>query len=285
MTTTELRGRICLVTGATSGIGLETARDLTRRGATVLLVARDQGRGEAAARAIRQEAPAGTVVPLVADLASLVAVRRLAETIRARHGRLDVLINNAGVALSARRLTADGLEATFATNYLAPFLLTNLLLDLLRGGGPARIVNVASDTHRGVRAIPWDDLQGARAYRGHAAYDLSKLLLILFTRQLAERLADTTVTANALHPGWPLRTRLDRDARGAFRLFSAASKLFAPPVAHGARTSLYLATAPEVATVSGRYFTDCRAVAPSPLARDDDAAARLWRESAALCQR
>jgi len=283
MTALDLHGRTCLVTGASSGIGAETARELSHRGATVLLVARDRGRGEAAARTIRHAASAGTIVLLVADLSSLVAVRRLAATVIARHDRLDVLINNAGVALSARRLTADHLETTFATNYLGPFLLTNLLLDLLRRSGPARIVNVASDTHRRVRAIPWDDLQGERGYRGHAAYNLSKLLLVLFTRQLAERLADTTVTANCLHPGWPLRTRLDRDARGAFRLFSAASKYFAPPVARGARTSIYLATSPEVARVSGRYFTDCRPVELSPLARDAAAGARLWQCSEELC--
>lgn len=284
MTAPGMRGKVCLVTGASGGIGKETARGLAHLGATVLLVARDRTRGETAAREIRQQAPAGTVELLVADLSSLADVRRLAARVLERQDRLDVLLNNAGVARFTRQTTADGLEATFATNYLGPFLLTNLLLDLLGRSAPARVVNVASDTHRRVRAIPWDDLQGARAYSGHAAYNLTKLLDILFTRQLAARLAGTAVTANCLHPGWPLRTALDREARGAFRLFSTLSKRFARSAEQGARTSIYLASSPEVATTSGRYFTDCRPAEPSTLARDATAADRLWRLSADLCR-
>lgn len=173
MTPPDLRGKICLVMGATSGIGKEAARGLARLGATVLLVARDRARGEPAAGELRRGAPAGTVVPLVADLSSLADVRRLAAQVLARHDRLDVLLNNAGAAFFTRRTTADGLEATFATNYLGPFFLTNLLLDLLKQNAPARIVNVASDTHRRGRAIPWEDLQGERGYHGQAAYNLT----------------------------------------------------------------------------------------------------------------
>jgi NAD(P)-dependent dehydrogenase (short-subunit alcohol dehydrogenase family) len=278
-----MRGKVCLVTGASSGIGKGTALGLARIGATVLMVARDRARGETAVKDVRREAREGRVELLVADLSSLREVRRLAESVLGRHDRLDVLVNNAGVALFGRRVTEDGLEATFATNHLGPFLLTNLLLGLLRASAPSRVVNVSSDTHKAVRAVPWDDLQSAGSYDPLAVYNRTKLMNVLFTHGLARRLAGTGITANALHPGWPVRTGLDRDAGGAFALFSRASKLFAVSAEEGAKTSIYLASSPGVEGVSGGYYAGCRPVKPSKLSRDEATAERLWDVSVELC--
>jgi retinol dehydrogenase 12 len=278
----DMTGKTCLVTGPTSGIGRETALGLARRGATVVLVARDQQRGEGVLREVRAASPAAASELFVADLASLAQVRRLAAEVRDGHARLDVLVNNAGAAHGTRRVTVDGLEATFAGNYLGPWLLTNLLYDQLAAGDAARIVNVASDTHRWVRRIRWDDLPAAHRYRTMEAYNLSKLCVVLWTTELARRLAGTRVTANCLHPGWPIKTALDRDARGPFALFARMSKAFGSSAADGALTSLYLATAPELVAVSGRYFAAGKPAAPSRLAQDGAAAARLWALSERL---
>jgi retinol dehydrogenase 12 len=279
----EMHEKICLVTGTTSGIGKETAFGLAHMGATVLLVARDRIRGETAVREIRQKAPEGKVELLVADLSSLGEVRQLAAHVLKQYDRLDVLINNAAVALSERHVTEDGLEATFATNYLSPFLLTNLLLDLLQKSAPARIVNVTSYTHNWVRSILWDDLQSERMYNAQSVYNLTKLLDILFTYELARRLTGTGVTVNCLHPGWPMRTNLDREAQGAFALFGKISNLFAISAQQGAKTSIYLANAPEVTNISGRYFTKCKPAESSRLSHDEAAAERLWQFSMKLC--
>lgn len=277
----SMHDKICLVTGASSGIGKETALGLAGMGATVLMVARDRARGEIAARDIRQKAQGGNIKLLVADLSSLNEVRQLASQVLNEHDRLDVLINNAGVALSSHQTTEDGLEKTFATNYLGPFLLTNLLLDRLKQSAPSRIVNVSSDTHKQIKTIPWDNLQGERKYSSQAAYNLTKLFDILFTYRLSSRLTTGTgtgtgVTANCLHPGWPMRTALDRDVRGAFALFLKAAKLFAISAEQGAETSIYLACAPEVVQTSGLYFTKCRPAESSTLSHDEAAAERLW---------
>jgi retinol dehydrogenase-12 len=208
-----MSGKACLVTGATSGIGKETALRLAALGAAVTILARDEARGEAAAAEIRRRVPLAHVETMTADLSSLAQVRQLAAQVVARFGRLDVLVNNAGVISLRRQLTADGLEITFATNHLGPFLLTSMLRGLLERSAPARVVTVSSAAHRQVRAIPWDDLaRGDRA--GNAqAYAVSKLLNVLFTAELARRLAGTGVTANCLHPGF-VRTALGRDVTG-----------------------------------------------------------------------
>ena len=276
-----MSGKACLVTGATSGIGKETALQLAVLGAAVTIVARDEARGEAAAAEIRRRVPLAQVGTMTADLSSLAQVRRLAEEVLARSGRLDVLVNNAGVISLRRQLTADGLESTFATNHLGPFLLTSLLRGLLERSAPARVVTVSSAAHRQVRAIPWDDLaRGERAGNGQA-YAVSKLLNILFTTELAGRLAGTGVTANCLHPGF-VRSALGRDVTG---LPGAAVRLalcLRPGPAAGARTSVYLASSAEVADISGGYFVKSRLSRPSALARDAQAAARLWALSAEL---
>ncbi|MDQ6661238.1 MAG: SDR family oxidoreductase [Chloroflexota bacterium] len=283
MTQPTMHEKICLVTGASSGIGQEAALGLAHMGATVLMVARDRTRGERAASEIRHKVPEGKVELLVADLSSLDEVRQLAKQVLKQYDRLDVLLNNAGVALAERHVTVDGLEATLATNYLSPFLLTNLLLDRLKKSAPARIVNVASYTHTWVRSIPWDDLQSERTYDSRSVYNLTKLMDILFTYELARQLTGTGVTVNCLHPGWPMKTNLDREAKGVFALFGKISNLFALSAEQGATTSLYLASSPEVAHSSGRYFAKCQPAESSQLSHDEAVASRLWNISKKLC--
>jgi NAD(P)-dependent dehydrogenase (short-subunit alcohol dehydrogenase family) len=278
---TTMSGKTCLVTGATGGIGKQTALRLAALGATVIAVARDPVRGAAAADEIRRRVPDARVETLTADLSSLVQVRRLAEEVLTRYERLDVLVNNAGVITMRPQLTVDGLETTFATNHLAPFLLTNLLLGLLRRSAPARVVTVSSAVHTQVRAIAWDDLGHAMPDRHGQAYPLSKLLNVLFTVELARRLAGTGVTANCLHPGF-VRTGLGRDVTGPLGAALRVVLLLRPGPVSGAKTSVYLASSPEVAEVSGGYFVKRRRAEPSALATNDQAAARLWTLSERL---
>jgi NAD(P)-dependent dehydrogenase (short-subunit alcohol dehydrogenase family) len=273
-----MTGTTCLVTGATSGIGKETALRLAALGATVILPARDAARGEAARAEIQAREPHARVEVMTADLSSLAQVRELAARVRARHDRLDVLVNNAGVISPRQPLTADGLEMTFATNHLGPFLLTSLLRELLERGPAARVVTVASAVHKQVRAIPWDDLAGGgrTEYAGQEqAYPLSKLANILFTAELARRLSGTGVTANCLHPGF-VRTSLGRDVTGVAGAIVPLILRVRPGPVTGARTPVYLASSPEVAGVTGGYFVKCRPAQPSALARDGQAAARMW---------
>jgi retinol dehydrogenase-12 len=276
-----MSGKTCLVTGATSGIGKETALRLAMLGTTVIIAARDTARGETVADEIRRRVPLANVEVVTADLSSMAQVRRMAEDVLARHNRLDVLVNNAGVISMSRRLTADGLEATFATNYLGPFLLTSLLRGLLERSAPARVVTVSSAAHKQVRAIPWDDLPRSAQAGLQRAYPLSKLLNILFTVELARRLAGTGVTANCLHPGF-VRSALGREVTGVPGALVRFALHFRPGPATGAETSLFLASSPEVAEVTGGYFVKCRPAKPSALATDARAATRLWALSEEL---
>jgi NAD(P)-dependent dehydrogenase (short-subunit alcohol dehydrogenase family) len=278
-----MSGLSCLVTGATSGIGKETALRLAMLGAEVIVVARNTARGEAAAAEIGSRVPLARVEVMTADLSSLAQVRRLAEEVLTRRDRLDVLVNNAGVISMRRQLTAEGLETNFATNHLGPFLLTSLLRGLLERSAPARVVTVSSAAHKQVRAIPWDDLPyGTRSAQGQA-YPLSKLLNILFTAELARRLAGTGVTANCLHPGF-VRTALGRDMTGVLGAAVPLLLRFRPGPTAGAATSIYLASSPEVAGVTGGYFVKCKPARPSSRARDTQAAARLWALSEDLAR-
>jgi NAD(P)-dependent dehydrogenase (short-subunit alcohol dehydrogenase family) len=270
-----MSGTTCLVTGATSGIGRETALRLAMLGATVIIVGRDAARAAAVAAEITRRAPLAHAEVMTADLSSLAQVRSLAGDVLSRHDRLDVLVNNAGVISPHRQLTADGLETTFATNHLGPFLLTSLLRGRLESSAPARVVTLSSAAHKQVRAIPWQDMsRGAQSGRDQA-YPVSKLLNILFTAELARRLAGTGVTANCLHPGF-VRTSLGRDVTGILGAVLPLVLRLRPGPAAGARTPVYLASSPEVAGVTGGYFVNCRPAEPSALAKDGQAAARLW---------
>ncbi|NWG20702.1 MAG: SDR family oxidoreductase [Chloroflexi bacterium] len=267
---------VCLITGATSGIGEVTARELARRGMRVVIVGRSAERAAATAERIKQ-ATGNDVEPLLADLSSQAGVHHVAEEFVRRHRRLDILINNAGGFFTTRRLSLDGIELTWALNHLSYFLLTNLLLDVLHASAPARIINVASDAHRS-GTMRWDDLQYARGYNGWGAYAQSKLANILFSNELARRLAGSGVTSNALHPGF-VATRFGLNNGVLWNTLWSLIQRFAISPEQGAQTSIYLATAAEVGSVSGGYFDKSRAVAPSPLAQDVDAAARLWQIS------
>jgi NAD(P)-dependent dehydrogenase (short-subunit alcohol dehydrogenase family) len=279
-----MKGKTVVVTGGNSGIGLETAAALAAMGARVLVTARNADRGRTAVAQIAQRTEGAQVQLVVFDLADLSSVRRGAAEILEQAPRLDVLVNNAGLVLTERRLTADGFEATFATNHLGPFLFTNLLLDRIRSSAPARIVNVASTAHNSARkGIPFDDLQSERHYRGMRVYGQSKLANILFTLELARRLEGTGVTANSLHPG-TVRTGYGADGdAGGFLSFGIkiAGPFFLSP-AKGARTSVYLASSPEVDGVSGRYFVKCKPRRPRAWARDPEAAQQLWQVSEEL---
>ncbi len=274
-----MNGKTCLVTGATHGIGLVTARALAGAGATVLVHGRDAELGAAVAADIARSSGNSAVRFVRADFMHLDEVRELAEQL-ARLPRLDVLINNAGLIDAERRCTAEGYDATFGVNHLAPFLLTNLLLGKLTQSAPARIVVVASEAHRRAR-LDFGDLMNARV-SFLRAYERSKLANLLFMRALAPRLKGSAVTVNALHPGF-VRSQLFRGFRGPLRVLLATVLWpFMRSPRRGARSSIYLATSPEVEGESGGYYRDCRRIEPSLAARSDEAAARLWSESVRL---
>ncbi len=283
MNVPDMAGKTVVVTGGNSGIGYETAAALGSAGARVLVTARnaDKGRAALADLATRLDG-SGQLQLVVFDLADLASVRRGAEEILELAPRLDVLINNAGLVLSERSQTVDGFETTFATNHLGPFLLTNLLLERLGTSAPARVVNVASAAHSAARkGIPFDDLQTTKVrYKGMRVYAESKLANILFTLELARRSAGSGVTANALHPG-TVRTGYgaDGDARGLLGFGIRIAQPFFLSPAQGARTSVYLASSPEVDGVSGKYFAKCKEKQPRKWAQDPEAAARLWQVS------
>ncbi|MDR3618201.1 MAG: SDR family oxidoreductase [Paludisphaera borealis] len=273
----SMQGKTCLVTGATAGIGFITARELARAGARVLIVARSPEKGAETIRRIAEETGAQTVEALTADLASQADIRALAREVKSRVDRLDVLINNAGVILLDRRESVDGIEMTFAVNHLAYFLLTNLLLDLLKASSPARIVNVASGAHRGAK-INFDDIGGREHYSGWRAYQQSKLANILFTRELAKALTGTGVTANSLHPGY-VNTQIFREEGLRGLVMRCAAGLFAIAPERGAETTLYLATSPDVQGESGEYYARSKPASISKEARNEAAARRLWQFS------
>jgi NAD(P)-dependent dehydrogenase (short-subunit alcohol dehydrogenase family) len=274
-----MAGRTVLVTGGTGGIGRATALGLAMMGADVAITGRDRGRTEAAAREIRTAG--GQVDTFNADLSSQWQVRRLADEVLQRLSRIDVLVNNVGGYWTTRHLTADGLERTFALNHLAPFLLTNLLLDRLMRSAPARVVTVSSNM-QAMGRIDFDDLQGERSYSGARAYNQSKLANVLFTYELARRLQSTSVTANALHPGVVNTSFGAEDPGGVQRLFVPLMRPFMRTPARGAATSIHLASAPGFEQVTGRYFANRKPKRSSKRSYDQAAAARLWQVSADL---
>jgi NAD(P)-dependent dehydrogenase (short-subunit alcohol dehydrogenase family) len=280
-----MAGKTVLVTGASTGVGLVTARALAERGAAVMMVSRDPHRGAAALAAVQAVAKGPATRLLLADLSSPRAVRALADEVHAQCSQLDVLINNAAGLFRRREVTADGIEKTFATNHLGPFLLTTLLLDRLRGAPAGRIVNVASSSH--ASSIDWENLQSQRGYHFFKAYVLSKTCNILFTYELARRLANTRITVNAVSPP-PTMTDFGRGQggllavmRGLLRLFTFLGIASTPD--RGARTIVDLACSEGMASTTGRFFLRGRDRKTKPITYDTAVAARLWQISEALC--
>lgn len=280
----RIDGKIVLITGATNGIGLITAHELARRGGKVVIVGRDSNRTQRVAEEIKRQTLNDAVHTLLADLSSQAQVRRLAAEFKAQYPHLDVLVNNAGAVFAKRQVSVDGIEMTLAVNHLAPFLLTNLLLDALKTGARARIVTVASVAHSGMR-IPFDDMNHEFGrYRNFVVYGQSKLMNIMFTYEMARRLAGTTVTANTLHPGF-VATNFGKSNGGLWNTVFTLSRPFSISPEQGAQTSIYLASSPEVASVSGQYFAKCKATKSSPVSYDREAQQRLWATSEELTAR
>ncbi|MFX1250025.1 MAG: SDR family oxidoreductase [Promethearchaeota archaeon] len=267
-----MKEKICLVTGGTSGIGKVTAETLAEFGATVIITGRNYEAGTKIISQMREKTGNSSHKLLITDFASLEKVRQLVTTFKEDFDRLDVLVNNAGVSLPKRFITDDGIEATFAINYFAPFLLTNLLLDVIKKSAPARIINVSSAMHRNA-PLNLNDINSEKSYRWMQVYGSSKLASILFTYELAERLEGTGVTVNAVHPGF-VRTKLNRSysklIRGTMRLVPAISPK------EGAATSIYLASSSEVEGVTGKYFVKKKATESSALSYDKDLQKKLW---------
>jgi NAD(P)-dependent dehydrogenase (short-subunit alcohol dehydrogenase family) len=278
----SMQDKIVLVTGATNGIGLVTARELARLGARVTIVSRNAGKCAAVAERIKTETghPIGFIA---ADLSTLAGIRQAAATFKGSHTLLHVLVNNAGALFAHRRLTADGYEMTFALNHLNYFLLTDLLLDVLKASAPARIINVSSGSHLGA-SFDFDNLQGEKHFRGMQSYGQSKLANILFTYELARRLEGTGVTVNALHPG-SVATGFARNNGLLYNYGTKFVGLFLRKPEQGAQTSIYLASSPEVEGVTGKYFFDCQAVDSSPLSHDRALAQKLWQVSLELTRK
>jgi NAD(P)-dependent dehydrogenase (short-subunit alcohol dehydrogenase family) len=274
----EMKNKTVLVTGANSGIGYETVVGLARKGAKVLMACRERKRGEDALASAKEASGNDTIELFLADFSSLDQVRRLAEEVKLRFRRLDVLVNNAGGIFARHALSADGYEWTFAVNHLAPFLLTNLLRPLFKP--QSRVVTVSSEAHRTGR-IDFDDLMAENRYAMFKAYAQSKLANILFASELGRRLSGSGITSNSLHPG-VVRTRWGQTSGTLLKTALRFAGIFMISPEQGARTSIYLASAPEVQGVTGRYFKNCREANPSAEALNENVANRLWNVSARM---
>ncbi|HVO40818.1 MAG TPA: SDR family oxidoreductase [Spirochaetia bacterium] len=273
-----MKGKIVLITGATDGIGKVTARELADDGAQVIMVARNRAKAESVRAWIREATGSSSTEVIIADLSVQAQVRAAAAELVSRFGALDVLVNNAGGTFTKRTESADGIEMTFALNHLAPFLLTNLLLDCLRRRAPSRIVTVSSHAHESA-SMDFDDLEGRQGYNGWRAYGQSKLANLLFTYELARRLEGSGVTANALHPGF-VATQFGKNNGGFMRFaMTIAHRLGAISPEEGARTSVYVASSPEVQGVTGKYFMKSRQALSKPASLDRESQRRLWEIS------
>jgi len=272
-----MNGKICVITGANSGIGKATALGLAKLGANVVMVCRNQTRGEEARKEIIDKTSNKNIDLLIADLSSQQAIRQLVADFKKKYRQLHVLINDAGVVLRKRTLTTDGIETNFAVNYLAPFLLTNLLLDVLKKSAPARIINVTSGYYKRA-TINFDDLQSEKDYSAFGTYAKSKLALVLFTRELSRRLKGTNVTVNVLHPG-VIKSNLGRDMSAFSRLFT---KIFFKSPKKGAETPIYLASSPEVEGISGKFFMNKKEAEFTEASGNEEIARKLWDISAKL---
>jgi NAD(P)-dependent dehydrogenase (short-subunit alcohol dehydrogenase family) len=273
-----MQGKTVLITGATAGIGLKTAEALAAKGAALLVAGRDAAKTERVAAALRGTGADAT--PFVADLSVQAEVRRLAEEVQAHTDRIDVLINNAGAVFAKRRESADGIELTFAVNHLAPFLLTNLLFDTLKASAPARVVTVASALHA-QGSMNFEDLNYRQGWGPMKSYSRSKLANVMFAYELARRTAGTGLTSNALHPGL-VGSHLGDNNKGLFGIGFRLVKLFALSPEDGAKTSVHLASAPDVANDTGKYFGKSRVWASSEASHDETAWRRLWDVSAEM---
>jgi NAD(P)-dependent dehydrogenase (short-subunit alcohol dehydrogenase family) len=275
-----MKGKVVVITGATSGIGEVAAQRLAAMGARIVLVARDAARGQKALTRLPSIGPGAAHSIYYGDLSRISESKRVAQEIAAAEPRIDVLINNAGALFGARRVTADNLEETFATNHMGYFVLTQGLRERLLAAAPARVVSTASDAHRGY-TLDFDDLQATQGYSAMKAYGRSKLCNILFTRELARRWKGSGVTANCLHPGF-VATRFGDGSGGLISSVVRVAKTFAISPEKGAETIVYLASSPDVSAINGEYFYKCRPATPTAGGRDDAAARRLWDESAKL---
>jgi len=281
-----MNGKICMVTGATSSIGEVTARELARLGATVIVVGRNPERSVATVNMIKQQTGNPNVDFMLADLSSQKEIRQLAQQFQNRYQRLHVLVNNAGAVFTSRQESVDGIEMTFALNHLGYFLLTNLLLDILRASTPSRIINVSADVqHHKVTRIDFDDLQSRRKYRFWKVYMQTKLANWLFTYELAQRLKNTSVTVNALHPG-VLSSNLGMNNRGIlgliWRLIKPLFNVVLTSPEKGAQTIIYLATSPNVEGITGELFMEQKAIESYKAFCNKDAASQLWQVSTEL---
>ena len=276
-----LKGRVILITGATNGIGLVTARELARSGAQVTII----GRNPEKCASVADSIGLATGTPLeyiVADLSTLAGIRQAAAQFRQNHTHLHVLINNAGGFFIKHTITPDGFEYTFALNHLGYFLLTDLLLDLLKASAPARIINISSGAHSGLKELDFDNLQGEKSYSGWKAYARSKLENLLFTYELAHRLDGSRVTVNAVHPGY-VATGFALNNGWVFRVFANwSAHIFGHSPEQGASTGIYLATSPDVEGVTGKYFADSTPLRSSPASYDQAAQIKLWQVSQKL---
>ncbi|MFO7664471.1 MAG: SDR family oxidoreductase [Chloroflexota bacterium] len=270
-----MENKVCMVTGANAGIGKETAAELARRGAHVVMVSRSRERGEIARADIISSTGNHRVDLLLADLSSQASIRAMAAQFKETHDRLDVLVNNAGAFLQQRQESVDGIEMTFALNHLGYFMTTLLLWDRLVAGEPARVINVSSDAHR-MAKINFNDLQRKRWYQGFQAYGQSKLANVLFTYELDRRRGGAAVTINAAHPGFVASNFGQNNSGLVGLIMKPMTRLFGHSLEEGAATSVYLATSPEVEGLSGGYFVDNQAVKSSPLSYDQDVAQKLW---------
>lgn len=270
----EMNNKICIVTGATSGIGQVTARVLAEKGATVIIVGRNKEKCVQTVDNIRNLTNNSKVEFILADLSILNDVKSLAKQFLKKYDRLDVLVNNAGVSIQKRQETIDGIEATFAINHLSHFLLTNLLLDVIKSSAPARIINVSSALHTRT-PLNFDDLEGKIKYGGMNAYGKSKLANVLFTYELARRLEGTGVTVNAVHPGL-VSTNLSSNSGGFAKIIWKIITIFALSAEQGAESSIYLATSPEMEGITGKYYSKMKMVPSSKDSYDEKNAKRLW---------
>lgn len=278
----QMKGKTVIVTGGNNGIGLETAVGLSTLGAHVVITARNQAKGDAALADIKDRSGNDSVQLMLADFASLSSIRDFAADFKKNHDRLDVLVNNAGGLNTSRSETQDGFETTFGVNHLGYFLVTNLLLDMLKASTPARVVSVSSRAHVRRKGMNFDDLNSEHGYSGMGVYGDSKLANVLFTYELARRLEGSSVTANCLHPG-VVRSGFGQNNSGLISLlFKSAYTLMTPFTksnAQGAATSIYLASSPEVEGVTGKYFADSKETESNPASHDKEAAKRLWEIS------